>query len=496
MPPSPIGHDYFSKYVKIIHKTAIPDEQEKIIANLRMEHLIQKLEENSTYAFPYSAYNSSHEICRKKLQFQYLDTTKTSILCTRSDITEFYRLEQEQLLKTQKALEVAKKATQAKTDFLSRMSHDIRTPLNAILGTTALAKDETNNPAAFKEYLETIESSGRFLLGLINDILDINKIESGKIELCPKPYNVADFIRSVNYTIRPLMEKKNISFRFDMGCNHTSILVDKLRYNQIFFNLLSNAVKYTPEGGRVEFVAEQLEAPAGIAGIRNYVRDNGIGMSKAYMEHLFEPFTRDSTAMINQTEGSGLGLAIVKSIVDSMGGTIRVNSALGTGTEFIVDLYVPICADIGSEIHSEKACQNIDFSQKRILLVEDNAININIAKKLLEKKKCSVTVATNGQEAIDTFSASQEYFFDAILMDIRMPILDGLQASKAIRSLKRMDAKNVPIIAMTADAFREDINRTEKAGMNAHLSKPVYPEKLYAALEKFIGQNEDNIQRT
>jgi len=400
-----------------------------------------------------------------------------------------YRQEQAQLLQTQKALVEAKQATRAKTDFLSRMSHDIRTPLNAILGTAALAKDEKDDPAAIGEYLATIDSSGHFLLGLINDILDINKIESGKIELRPEVCRVRDFANSIETAIRPLMDKKHIEFVFRMECGLETIYVDKLRHHQIFFNLLSNSAKYTKEYGRVEYITQRIDAPAGYVGVRNIVRDNGIGITKEYMSHLFEPFTRDSNAVINQTEGSGLGLAIVKNIVDAMGGRISVKSAPGEGTEFTVDLFMKVPEESAPEEHSEKVYDENLLKGVKILLVEDNSLNAKIASRLLEKKGCIITQAENGLEAVENVSDSAKGEFDIILMDIRMPVMNGLDAAKAIRSLETPHAKTIPIIAMTADAFSEDISRTKEVGMNGHLSKPVEPEKLYKTIIGNLGQS-------
>ena len=384
------------------------------------------------------------------------------------------------------AIKKADEANLAKTEFLSRMSHDIRTPLNAILGTVALAKDELDDAKATEENLETIASSGRFLHGLINDILDINKIESGKLDLRPETYTVGEFTSSIESGFNPLMEKKNLNFVFKMNSGYSTICVDKLRYNQIFFNLLSNAVKYTPEGGTIEFITVPLDAPEGIAGIRTIVRDNGIGMSEDYMAHLFEPFTRDSNAEINQTEGSGLGLAIVKNIVDAMDGTISVTSQLGQGSEFVVDLYLPLAKK--KDIVAEKVSHYDEKSlnEKKILLVDDNKTNIYIAMKLLEKKGCKVTVAHNGLEAVNMYESQGRESFDLILMDIRMPILNGIDATKRIRLMEKETNMRIPIIAMTADAFSDDISRTLEAGMDAHIAKPIEPKLLYETIADWL----------
>lgn len=475
------GHNYMMHCAEIVNKYVLPSDRIKMTQNLNMENIVSHLDKNGMYAFHFSV-SEKNRVRLKKLLFRYTDNTKETILFASSDITELYLQEQEQLVKTQKALAVAEKATKAKTDFLSRMSHDIRTPLNAILGTAALAKDELNNPDTLREYIDTITSSGQFLLGLINDILDISKIESGKIELRPEVCKVSDFENSIETAIRPLMDAKHIDFTFSMGCGYKKIVVDKLRHHQIFFNLLSNAAKYTPEYGHVEYITERIEAPDGMAGVRNIVRDNGIGMTKEYMEHLFEPFSRDTNAEINQIEGSGLGLAIVNNIVKTMNGTISVKSELGKGTEFIVDLFMPLPTESLMPEDDKKIYDEKTLEGKNILLVEDNAINVAIAKKLLEKKGCVITLCSNGQEAVDTFRNSQDNKFDAVLMDIRMPVMNGIDAAIAIRALPRDDAQTIPIIAMTADAFNEDVNKTAAAGMNAHMSKPVEPEKLYKTL--------------
>lgn len=381
----------------------------------------------------------------------------------------------------------ADEANRAKTEFLSRMSHDIRTPLNAILGTATLAKDEINNPEAIEESLEVITTAGQFLLGLINDILDINKIENGTIDLHPEAFDVSEFIYSIENTIRPLAEKKEISFHFEINCEECrSIVVDKLRYKQIFFNLLSNAIKYTPRGGQVSFIADVKVISEGMAEIRNCVRDNGIGMSEEYMKHLYEPFTRDQNVSINKIEGSGLGLAIVKNIVDSIGGTINVTSELGKGTEFVVTMCLPV-SDTETQMEIQNQIDvNMELKNKRILLVEDNEINIQIAKKLLEKKDCIVTTAVNGLEAVNLVAASTERRFDLILMDIRMPVMDGLEAAKKIQALQSTSEEKIPIVAMTANAYTEDIKKSLDAGMCAHLSKPIESDKVFSVIMQYV----------
>ncbi len=375
---------------------------------------------------------------------------------------------------------------QAKTDFLSRMSHDILTPLNAIMGTVALAKNEKGSSPAVREYLNTIDSSGHFLLRLINDVLDINIIESGKIELRPEYYPVSEYIDSINAHIRPMMEKKHIDFSMSLNCGQKAFYIDKVRHYQIFFNLLSNAAKYTPEYGKVEYITMSLDAPDGMVGIRNIVRDNGIGMTEEYVKHLYTPFSRDTNAIINQTEGSGLGLAVVKNIVDAMGGTIQVKSESGKGTEFIVDLFIPSPEKYKIDQKKKISEDSSSLSGKKILLVEDNKINTRITARLLINKGCIVDTVVNGYEAVEYMKQTPENSVDLILMDIRMPVMDGIEATKEIRTLSRTDVRKIPIVAMTADCFAQDPDRMIELSMNGYIPKPVNPDLFYSTLSDLL----------
>ena len=388
----------------------------------------------------------------------------------------------------------AESAAQAKTEFLSRMSHDIRTPMNAIIGLTHLAKEEENR-AVVQEYLHKIDSASHFLLGLINDILDMSKIENGDLTLKEGPFMKSEFEDSINTVIRPLMDEKQIHFVFQMHDDVDCIRVDRLRFSQIFFNLLSNASKFTPTGGTVEFLSEAMPSKNGRVGMRFYVRDNGIGMSEEFLAHMYDPFSQERSAMGDSVKGTGLGLPIVKSLVDAMDGRISVKSQLGQGTEFTVELYVEPAemdkVDFNSRTNKER------LQNARILLVEDNEINIYVAEAILEKVGCQIQVARNGREAVEAFTSSAEHGFDVILMDVRMPLMNGLEASKAIRALHRADAASIPIIAMTADAFDEERQNTLDAGMNYHLAKPIDPEKLYGILCEYLEKAEkstDSVQ--
>lgn len=400
----------------------------------------------------------------------------------RARLTEELKLKNAEL---ETAIESAKSAAKAKSEFLSRMSHDIRTPMNAIIGLTHLAQKE-DDIETVRNYLAKISASSKFLLGLINDILDMSKIENGNLTLNPEPLTKKEFVISINTVIRPLMNQRNIHFICQMDEGPECILVDKLRFNQIFFNLLSNAGKFTPEGGEVSIILENLPTVDDKAGMRFYVRDNGVGMSEEFLEHIYDPFSKEHSKLSNSSKGTGLGLPIVKSLVEAMGGTISVKSKLGEGTEFTVDLYLPVTEAPVDDLAQYKP--DTSLQNKKILLVEDNEINTFVAKIILEQAGCIITTAENGRIAVETFEKSQPGTFSAILMDVRMPEMDGLEATRTIRALDRADAKTIPIIAMTADAFAEEQKRTIDAGMNYHISKPINPHELYSVLAEFVNK--------
>ena len=388
-------------------------------------------------------------------------------------------------------LQSEKKANQAKTDFLSRMSHDIRTPLNGIIGMTYLAQQE-QNPHPTQDALIKIDSSSKFLLALINDILDMTKVESNKVEIHPGPIAFADFKQSIESVIMPLCKEKNITYKTEFCPAGKYVpLFDNLRIKQVYFNLLSNAVKYNKPGGSIIFkMWDTLSADKKFITTTATVSDTGIGMSKEFLKVLFDPFTQENQKNDTQHNGTGLGLAIVKKMVELMDGTISVESKVGEGTTFRLQFVMPCIP--AADFHQQtaiKAQEEKDLSVlqgKRVLLCDDQLLNQEIAGRVLEKAGMKVVVAENGQEALEAFCQSAEGFYQAVLMDIRMPIMDGLEATRAIRGLKREDAKTVPIIAMSANAFDEDVQTSLAAGMNAHLSKPINPKLVYQTLAQYM----------
>ena len=396
-------------------------------------------------------------------------------------------LQQENAEKLAQALGDARRANMAKSDFLSRMSHDMRTPLNGIIGMNYLAQ-KIDNPSQTRDYLEKIDVSSKFLLGLINDVLDMAKAESGKMEMHPEPYDIRQFIAYVEAVIKPLCKEKGIKLVFDLQpIGNRKPLLDPLRFNQVCFNLLSNAVKYTPYGGTVTLrIHDKM-----IVGTRLLtemeISDTGIGMSEEFQKSMFEPFTQENRDDISLTRGSGLGLAIVKKVVDLMQGTVEVKSQPGQGTTFHLRFEFDSVLEEDAPVAEEKlTAEAVVLSGKHILLCEDHPLNQEIAKAVLKEKAMVVVVAENGLVGCQKFQASAPGYYDAILMDIRMPVLNGYEAARKIRALDRPDAKTVPIIAMTADAFEESVKEAKRAGMSAYITKPVEPGKLFAVLQESL----------
>ena len=456
--------------------------------------LIKALLEKPQHVVTYKFYNkpADKERLRKQIVYYWLNDDKKEILVVEQDVTEVHRLEQARIAELEKAKKAAEAANVAKSEFLSRMSHDIRTPINGILGMTYLTQ-EMDIPQEAKNNLAKIDVSSKFLLSLINDVLDMAKAESGKIELHPEPYPVAEFRAYIDSVIKPLLERRNQTFTFEIAASVDNMipLVDRLRINQVVFNLLSNASKYTPEGGKVIYRIQEKLLPNNRLHLHLDVIDNGIGMSKKFQKIVFEPFSQENRKFKTEMHGSGLGMAIVKKLMDAMHGTIMVKSSLGVGTAFSIDLDVD-CVPVGT-VKAEQMTQaaGVDDSGtilkgKHILLCEDHPLNQQIVRQLLVKKGMLIDIADDGQLGLEKFKSSSVAYYGVILMDIRMPVLDGYSATKAIRSLSRPDAGTVHIIGLSANAFREDIEKAKDSGMNDYLAKPIEPQKLYETLARYL----------
>ena len=387
------------------------------------------------------------------------------------------------------ALQSAERASKAKTDFLSNMSHDIRTPMNAIVGLTALMENELDEPEKLADHLGKLKSSGQLLLDIINNILDMSRIESGKTTLTIEPMDLSHQLDQLNTMIFSQANVKKQTFTVSTHIQHKNLLADPTRLNQVLMNILSNAVKYTPQGGHIRFEAEELPRNDHYAKYRFIVQDDGIGMSAAYQKTLFDPFTREEKSGTNKVQGTGLGMAITKSIVDLMGGTIRVESATGKGTRFEVVLEFPIDAEADkvqtAPALPEEAEAVSPLSGMNFLCAEDNAINAEILELLLETKGAHCTICSNGQEIVDAFASVKPGEYDMILMDVQMPVMDGLEATRRIRSGENPLGRTIPILAMTSNAFLEDMQKSRDAGMDEHLSKPVDINALEQTVKRF-----------
>ena len=387
------------------------------------------------------------------------------------------------------ALQSAERASKAKTDFLANMSHDIRTPMNAIIGITTLMKNELHQPEKLAEHLGKLENSGQLLLGIINDILDMSRIESGKTTLNEEKMNLSQQISQLDSIIRQQAGQRRQTFTVNTHLQHENVLADPNRLNRVLMNILSNAVKYTPTGGHIRFEVEELPRNEHYARYRFVVQDDGIGMSEAYQKTLFDPFTREERSGTNKVQGTGLGMAITKSIVDLMGGSIGVESATGKGTRFEVVLEFPIDAeaDHAQQVQAlpEEAEDTSPLCGMKFLCAEDNAINAEILEMLLEAKGASCTICSNGQEIVDAFASVKPGDYDMILMDVQMPVMDGLEATRRIRSGENPLGRIIPILAMTANAFLEDMQKSREAGMDEHLSKPVDIAALEQTVKRF-----------
>ncbi|NSL05635.1 hybrid sensor histidine kinase/response regulator [Blautia glucerasea] len=376
------------------------------------------------------------------------------------------------------ALQTAENANKAKTDFLSNMSHDIRTPMNAIIGITSLIRHDAGNKAKVIEYADKIDISSQHLLGIINDVLDMSKIEAGKTVFKYSDFSILDFVQELDTMFHSqIYEKKQTLTIIKENIQHEWVNGDQVHLMQIFSNLLSNAIKYTQEGGKIQLLVEECETNSSVyAKYRFLVRDNGIGMSADFKNKIFDAFTRAENSVTNKIQGTGLGMAITRNLVEAMGGTIDVESELGQGScfEVLMDLKIAEDRTVALAVQEETDEQDGNILQgMRFLCAEDNELNAEILTELLKIEGAECTICENGEEVLKAFEQSAPGDYDMILMDVQMPVMNGYEATKAIRRSSHELAKKIPIIAMTANAFSEDIQHSLSAGMNAHVSKPV-----------------------
>ena len=410
------------------------------------------------------------------------------------DTSQMHARDEQENARLQAAFDEMRIANRTKTEFLSRMSHDIRTPINGIRGMVDICRYYIGNPKKQEECLDKILLSSTFLMELVNDVLDMNKLESGQIKLEEKPFSISEILKEVETVVGMAATEQGITLTVKKGeINHENLLGSSLHVRQILQNITSNAVKYNKPNGKVILECRELPPKNEKAVFEFVCTDNGIGMSPEFQEHAFEPFVQENSSARTSYTGTGLGLAIVKKLVEQMEGTIHFVSEPGKGTRFT--LVIPFLPDDSIEMQTEQT-QSTDavkgIENDKILLVEDYEINMEIARFVLENEGAQVQEAWNGKEAVDLFAASEPGGYDVILMDLMMPVMGGLEAAQCIRKLEREDAKTVPIIAMTANAFADDEERSLAAGMDAHISKPLDAEKLIQVISDICKKRKEH----
>ena len=473
------GEDFFNVSRRNMSRLVYEDDRERVMGTFYREKIMSILERDRIFTMKYRLVFGDTPVWVSMKATLLEDKDGRHLIIGTNNIEAQMKREEEYQQRVREA------RISARNDFLANMSHDIRTPMNAIVGYTNIAKSNKHKPETVADALDKIGSSSHYLLSLINDILDISKIESGKMQISYGPCDLAALFRRIE-DITALQAKKKslvINYCHDNIC-HYQVITDELRIEQIIINIVSNAIKYTPPGKTVDLIAEEVPSPGGKNKYRFIIRDTGIGIKEDYMPHIFESFTREERTTVNRIQGTGLGLAITAKIVEMMGGTISVKSKLGEGSEFTVELELePLETD--SPANADNS-ESIDLAGHKILLVEDNAINAEIARMILEQYGAEVQQAENGKTGLEALQEKGPGYYDAVLMDIQMPVMNGFEATKAIRALGGAYATALPIIAMSANAYDEDVRDCLAAGMNGHIAKPFNPDELLRILRRYI----------
>jgi signal transduction histidine kinase len=466
----------------------VPEDRERYLRNMTVRNVSDSLKTSDFYEFTFAMKEKNGEIRTKRARFFAYDRNGGIIVFSRTDITELVRQETEQKQVLRESLSIAQSANKSKSDFLAFMSHDIRTPMNAIVGMCDLALEDTKDSTQVNESLRVIKSSSKLLLSILNDILDMSRIESGKMTLAEETFSISEHWVQWIKEKKALAEKAGLTLTSSSDIKNDHCTGDAVRIQRILDNIVSNAIKFTPRGGSITCALQEMGYQNKNFGLYRFTfMDTGIGMSVEQQEHIFEPFYRAENARLLQTEGTGLGLSIAKSIAECMGGTIFFTSEEGKGSTFSVTLPLKLAETTLAEAKGNEAgnVSTISLKGLKVLVCEDHPVNQMVMTRILEKAGVIVTIAANGKAGYEAFLQSEKGHYQLILMDIQMPVMNGYEATEAIRESTHPQAKTIPIIALTANAFAEDTLKSRIAGMNGHLAKPITPKELYDAVKRY-----------
>ena len=482
-------HKYDESIKEYADVVVAPEDRKRFLEVTEFNALMEYFKNNDNeFIIEYDVIvNGGRRRYQGKFTLSLQDPEGAKIYVGVRDITLIEEERTEYNRKLMSALAQAEEANKGKSYFLFNMSHDIRTPLNAIIGYSELAKNHLDEKEVLDDYIYKIQTCGRQLLGLIGDVLDMAKIESGNLEISEKPCLCQDLMSDIMISVNESAKKKGLEFEASGNACHSTILCDKVKVQKILLNILSNAVKYTPKGGKISLsVQEKIREDEGLSDFTFVVKDNGIGISKEFLPYIFNSFSRERNATISGVSGTGLGMTITKRLVDAMGGKIEVESQQNMGTTVTVS--ITFSRLVGLEEKREEIIPDAFLKDIRVLLVEDNEINGEIASEMLRELKVNVDLVTNGKECIDALLEKDAGYYDLVLMDIQMPVMDGYEATRIIRRFSDKDKRLIPVIAMTANAFEEDKQKAFQSGMNGHLAKPVEMRHLIQALKSAIGK--------
>ena len=489
----------FSTFKRFLLQNVPEEKKKKLEEEFETERICARIQEVSIFEREFQKWYE-HSTSWFRIQFILSMTREKKrpiVTVTVMNIDDLKRLQEEQNKALLSAYESARQASRAKSDFLANMSHDIRTPMNAIMGMSTIARRNIHDPEKLEDCLNKIDASSKHLLSLINSVLDMSKIESGKVVFVEEVFQLDQMIEDIKRIVQPQAEKKDIQFTGEYETlQGVMVKSDPLRIRQVLLNIVGNAIKFTPEKGKVHCSGfKVLSIYDGYSTFEFTCEDNGIGMDQEFVDKIFQPYERSKNVTSNEIEGSGLGMFISKNIVEMMNGEIYVESKKGEGTKFTVIFHLK---EISEQPEKEKTEQNEEtqiafdaMKGKRILLVEDNDMNREIAQEFLTEEGILVENAVNGKEAVEKMEQSSLYYYDLILMDIQMPVMNGYEASAAIRRMDREDS-GLPIIAMTANAFSDDIRQAKEAGMNEHIAKPIDVSVMFSVLSDWMNDKREN----